>query len=143
MRLALGFPAIPLAPPGAASPDSSPPAAGYSLDKPAPRCLAPQAYFPPNRLLVMHTSEHFKQPIQSARRVWQWLGLRNPTEAEAVAASQLQPLDELQSVAEKGRDVIPEPTMRAVKAFYFPFNKKLAAMLGDVSFKRGAWGVPA
>lgn len=89
----------------------------------------------------MHTSDHFTRPVQSARRVWQWLGLRNPTDAEAAAATVLEPLDELQSTAAHG--ATPEHTARAIKAFYFPFNEKLAAMLGDASFKTGAWAVPA
>jgi len=101
-----------------------------------------QAYFAPERLLVLPSSEHFARPMRSTRLVWRWLGLREASQQEEADARRVKEGDELkQTVLRHGE--APAHHSRAVRAFYAPFNRDLAEALDDRRFYRGNWGAPS
>ena len=71
--------------------------------------------------------------MRTLRRVVAHLGLRPMREAELRAARALAPSDEGARV--RAAHGLPDaPTATAVRAFYEPFNRALAAQLDDRSF---------
>ena len=102
-----------------------------------------QTYVPTKRLLVVRTDEYFDRPIRAVRRAWQWLGLRPPSADENDGARALKADDELvRASAAHGAPQDYPALLRPVRAFYAPFNARLAGMLRDPGFTRGQWAPP-
>jgi hypothetical protein len=92
-----------------------------------------RAALPADRLLILRAEEVAAAPGRALRRVGALLGLRRFSDEEMRAAEAVRSTDEAGRVqAEHG----PPPAAAAtrVRRFYGPWNRALAAMLGDDAF---------
>ena len=92
-----------------------------------------QAALPRGHLLLMRNEDAVAHPMRTLRRVVAHLSLRPMRDDELRTARELRLTDEGERV--KAVHGLPDvATREAVRAFYHPFNRALAAQLEDTAF---------